>query len=159
LLGAGKFEEALTVSQHAVEIDSSSPMSYRYKGVSLGRLGRYEEAIVELQTALRLSDRHQWILADLAWVYAQVQNREGIQDILDELLRRAQSEFVSSLFIGAVYYYAGHIENTFSYVRKSLEEKESQLACCRTKLWPLKEDMRNDPRFLQIVEALNFPPP
>ena len=48
-----RYEEAIREYEKALELDPQHPAIHRNLGLALIRLGRYDEAVVHLQTVLR----------------------------------------------------------------------------------------------------------
>ncbi|HEX5152585.1 MAG TPA: adenylate/guanylate cyclase domain-containing protein [Parafilimonas sp.] len=156
-LNAGRFEEALRSAEMAVLLDASSFLSYRYLGLSLAILKKFNEAIEALETAASLSSRHQWPLADLCWVYSVTGNMQAAQKIYDELVKRSETEYISGFFLACGAYSLQHHDKAFEFLEKAYEQKDGLLLVSRT--WPAAQPMKNDPRFITLVEKINFPSP
>jgi hypothetical protein len=52
-----------------------------------------------------LSSRHVWPLGELCWVYSLSDRIAEAQKILDELIARAKTEYISGLFLAGPAYY------------------------------------------------------
>jgi adenylate cyclase len=156
-LAAGKYESALEASRQAIDKDANSPLPYRYLGISLARLGRFQEAVDALKSALLLSERHQWIVADLAWVYSEFNQPEEVQKLVDELEARAKTEYISGLYLAEATYSTGNIDKAFEYLQLAFDQKDGQFICCLTNLWPVDEVWKNDQRFVVLLNQLQMP--
>jgi TolB-like protein len=155
-LNVGRFEEALRSAEMAVLLDASSFLSYRYLGLSLAILKRFTEAIEAFETSVSLSSRHQWPLADLCWVHAVTGNMQPAKEIYDELIERSKTEYISGVFLGYTAYSLQYHDKAFEFLERAYEQRDGLLISCRT--WPAAQPMKNEPRFIELVEKMKFPP-
>ena len=155
LMCAGRFNDAVEASKTAIELEPNSFLASWFLGVSYMGLEKYPEAIDALQTAVNLSSRHSWPLAELCNVYALTGETEEAQKILDELISRSKSEFISGMFLFIAAYALKQYELAFEFLEKSFEQRDGTLPGCRA--WPGFAPMKNDPRFQEIIKRMNFP--
>jgi tetratricopeptide (TPR) repeat protein len=152
---AGRFEEGLRASEMAIELDANSFFGYRGLGLSLAGLNKYAEAIEALKTAVLLSSRQPLPLVELSWVYSLSGNESEVQKILDELIMRSQTEYISALFICCVAYYSKNYDKAIGYLEQAFEQRDSTLPCI--KVHPISAFIRTDSRFQPFLERMNFP--
>jgi TolB-like protein/class 3 adenylate cyclase/Tfp pilus assembly protein PilF len=152
---AGRFEEGLRASEMAIELDANSFFGYRGLGLTLAGLNKYAEAIEALKTAVLLSLRQPLPLVELSWVYSLSGNESEVQKILDELIMRSQTEYISALFICCVAYYSKNYSKAIGYLEQAFEQRDSTLPCI--KVHPISAFIRTDPRFQPFLERMNFP--
>ena len=152
---AGRFEEGLRANEVAIELDANSFFGYRGLGLSLAGLNKYAEAIEALKTAVLLSSRNPLPLVELSWVYSLSGNETEVQKILDELIMRSQTEYISALFICCVAYYSKNYDKAFGYLEQAFEQRDSTLPCI--KAHPISAFIRTDPRFQPFLKRMNFP--
>ena len=155
LLGAEKYIEAMKASRTAIELEADSFLSYWFLGVSLIGLERYTEAIEVLKTSVHISARHAWPLAELCNAYSLTGENAEAQKLLDELISRSKTEFISGMFLFIAAYSLKHYDLAFEFLEKSFEQRDGTLAGCRA--WPGFAQMKNDTRFLTMIKRMNFP--
>lgn len=151
----GKFEEAIKSSQAAIELDANSFISYSCLSAGLSGLGKYEEAIEAVKTALSLSARHQYSLIELSWLYYKMDNIAEAQNILDELLLRSKTEFISALSLAVAAYWSNNHDDSFKFLEKAFEERASFLIGIG--VYPFFSFIKTDPRFQPFLNRMNFP--
>ena len=88
---ARDFEEALTQSDSVIEMDSSDSSAYILRGQALEGLDRDGEAESAYIRAVELSPEDAALRGVLAGYYQRVENREGQEATLDELLEVERS--------------------------------------------------------------------
>lgn len=89
---AGKFDEAIGFLREGTKID---PLAYRlhfHLGLLLGKRGQVYDAISELETALRINDRHFPALKNLAVLYQKAGFRNKAVEVWERALRSAPDE-------------------------------------------------------------------
>ncbi|MRG95968.1 response regulator [Polyangium spumosum] len=89
---AGKFDEAIGFLREGTKID---PLAYRlhfHLGLLLGKRGQIYDAISELETALRINDRHFPALKNLAVLYQKAGFRNKAVEVWERALRQAPDE-------------------------------------------------------------------
>jgi adenylate cyclase len=154
-INAGKFEEALQAAKMAIELDASSFPGYRSLGISLAELNRYEEAIGVLKTSVNLSSRHPWTLVDLCWAYSLSGQVSESQKLLDELIIRLQTEFISGTVLASAAYFLKDYDKAIEFLELAFVQRDGLLISM--KAWPLCSFIKTDPRFQPFLKRMNFP--
>ncbi len=152
---SGKFEEALKSGQTAVELDANSFLSYSGLCMALNGLGKHEEAIEAIKFAVNISARHQYTLLQLSWLYSEIDNIPEIQKILDELIIRSNTEFISGLSLSVAAYYSKNYDKALEFLEQAFEERASLLPSIG--VWPFFSFLKTDPRFKPFIKRMNFP--
>ncbi len=152
---ANRFEEALEAAKMAIDLDPSSFPGYRALGVSLAGLNRYDEAIEALTTCALLSSRHVWPLCELCWVYSLSDKVSEAQKILDELIARAKTEFISGLFLSGPAYFSKNYDQALEFLELAFEQRDCTLPFI--KAYPPCSYIKTDIRFQPFIKRMNFP--
>jgi adenylate cyclase len=155
LVNAGRFEEGMLESKMALELDANFSPGFRGLGLSLAGLKRYDESIEALKIAVQLSARHPWYLVELCWVYSLSGNQPEAQNIFDELVVRAKTEFVSGLFMSGAAYFSKNYDPAYELMKVAFDQRDGALPCMKT--WPLCTYIWEDPRFQPFLQTMNFP--
>jgi Tfp pilus assembly protein PilF len=149
-----EFEKSRQSSQAAIDLDASSFLSYSSLCMALYGLGKYEEAITTIKFAVKISGRHQYPLFQLGWLYSMNGNLEGSQKILDELVMRSKTEFISGLSLSIAAYYSKNYDKAYEFLEQAFDERASLLASMSG--YPFFSFLK-DPRFQPFVKRMNFP--
>jgi TolB-like protein/Tfp pilus assembly protein PilF len=150
-----KFEEARTFSETAIELDAGSFLSYCSLSMALHGLGRYEEAIEAIKVAANISDRHQYPLLVWSWLYAAINKIDEAEKILNELITRSGTEFISGLSLSVAAYFSEQHDKAFEFLERAFEERASLLISIGG--YPFLSFIRNDPRFQPFLQRMNYP--
>ena len=152
---ANKFEKALDAAKMAIDLDPSSFPGYRALGVSLAGLNRYEEAIEALTTCALLSSRHVWPLGELCWVYSLSGRTTEVEKILNELIVRAETEYISGLFLAGPAYFSKNYDQALEFMELAFEQRDCTLPFINA--YPPCSYIKNDIRFQPFIKRMNFP--
>jgi tetratricopeptide (TPR) repeat protein len=136
-------------------MDANTFLSYYGLCFALYGLGRYDEAIEAIKTAVNISGRHQYPLVQLAWLYSMNENITEAEKILDELILRSKTEFISALSIAAAAYYSKDNDKAFKFSEMAFEERASILPTIG--VYPFFSFFVTDPRFQPFLKRMNFP--
>ena len=154
-INAGRFEEGLQASNMAIELDANSYPGYRGLGLSLAGLNKYPESIEAFSTAVQFSSGQLLPLVELCWVYSLSGEITETQKIMDELLLRSKTKYVSAFFLCCLAHYSKNDEKALGYLEQAFEERDCTLIGLNAS--PITASMRADPRFQPFLERMNFP--
>ena len=154
-LCSGKFEEARKSSQTAIELDANSFLSYFCLSMALCGLGKHEEAIEAIQFGVNVSARNQYPLLELSWLYYMIDNIPEAQKILDELIMRSKTEFISGLSLSVAAYSSKKYDEAFEFLEQAFEERASLLISING--YPFLSFIKTDPRFQPFLKRMNYP--
>jgi TolB-like protein len=91
---AGRSEESLAAAQHAMALAPGSFSAQWSFLESLQQAGRYKEVLERKDEALAISIRHPWVLETIACANAELGDKPQARRIYDELITRAEIEYV-----------------------------------------------------------------
>jgi adenylate cyclase len=156
LHAAGKYQQALAVSQNGLELDINSYLCRLYEANSYVGLQQYEAALVAYDKALLASNRHPFALNVKLITCCKMGDLAQARLLMQEVMERASREYVGSAFVGLSAAYLGDLETAFRYLDKAFDDRESVLLTFRKELW-VPAFLRADPRFQRIMDKMAFP--
>jgi TolB-like protein/class 3 adenylate cyclase/Tfp pilus assembly protein PilF len=154
-LNAGKFEEGVRSSQMAIELDPESFLGYRGLGLNLAKLGQFGPAIEALKKAVMLSARHPMPMVELSWVYSLAGRLSDSKQLLNELLDRSKTEFISGLLLCGAAYYCQQYDEAERFLNNAFEQQDETLPCMNA--YPPASFIKEDERFRIYWERMKFP--
>jgi TolB-like protein/DNA-binding winged helix-turn-helix (wHTH) protein/Tfp pilus assembly protein PilF len=150
------YKAMIDAGRQCVASDANSWLAHYLLGVGYDGYGQPLEAIPEYQKAVELSGGNQDPAAALAHAYATISRRAEAKKILHEWQRQSQTSYVSPYMISTVSASLGEKDKAFEYLEKAYAEKSSDLS------YFLKSDLRidnlrSDPRFLDLLRRMSLP--
>jgi adenylate cyclase len=152
---ADKFEESIAPAEYAVKLDWASLIARYSLGYCYLRSGNLEKALQECIIALKMSNRHAWILHLIALIYLKMNKRDEALKIYQEMKERYQDYYLPPSNLAIVAAALGEnkfalelaqtcldiIDPYFIFIVRSLKDSEA---------------LRNIKGFDEIEERLGF---
>ena len=92
---SGRYDEGIAEALAAVELDPESFLPHWFLQSNYTLAGRYPEAIAAGHAALAVSGRHPFAMITMGLTYAEWGKRTEARALHDELMTRADSQWVS----------------------------------------------------------------
>jgi len=119
-------------------------------------LGKYQEAIDMITRILNVSNRFQWSVYDLIWVYSYLGKRSEMEELINELHERATKEYISPFNMGLAYAWLGNIDKAIDFLENAFSDRDPMILMINS--WPnVPEALLKDPRCQKIIERIGFP--
>jgi DNA-binding SARP family transcriptional activator/Tfp pilus assembly protein PilF len=117
-------DHAAAVEQHqkTIELDAHYYPARLIVSRALTELGRYDEALAELETAKALGGERPELFAAIACVEARAGRRDAAHSLLSRVNRMASSEYVSPYSIATVHAALGETDQALAYLRQACDE-------------------------------------
>ncbi len=149
------FDQAEQQCRQTLELDPSYEPAYAVLGQVYSLTGRYEEAAVEFEKSLAVTQRSTWVLALLGYARARSGGRSQAMDIIEELRATSQSSFVPALCFALVYTGLEEADQSFPWLTKACDERHNRLAYIKVEaLW---DPLRSDSRFTDLLCTFGIP--
>lgn len=148
------FDQAVQQCQQTLELDLNYEPAYAVLGQVYSLTGKYEEAAVEFEKSLAVTQRSPWVLALLGYARARSGARRQAMDIIEEI-RATKSSFVPALCFALVYAGLEEGDQAFPWLAKACDERHNRLAYLKVEaLW---DPLRSDSRFTQLLRTFAIP--
>ncbi|RLE22175.1 MAG: hypothetical protein DRJ65_14455 [Acidobacteria bacterium] len=157
LLLAGQETAAEKRLLEVLEFCPDFAVAHFYLGVLFDSQNRFGEAITALERARDLSDRSSYAEAALAHALARSGDRAGATTILDGLLERQHTGYVSPVGLAVATLGLGRIDEGFEWLERAFDERKGWLLHLRVE--PALDGLRDDPRYLDLIERIGLPDP
>ena len=152
----GKSDEAIEQLRRTIEIDPNFAHAHEYLGNVLEHKNQIEEALVEYETAARLSATEPNILAQLARAYFLVGRKAAAQELWDKLKSLSERQYVPAYSLALVQCAFGDKDEAIRLLEKSYEDHapfdSGDLG------WILidhrLDPLRSDPRFKKLIARI-----
>lgn len=143
--------EPLPALKHAREaILQNESLWFGYWSAALAheQLGQLIEALGELEEA-RNHESSPWTTALRARVYAKLGRRDIAEAILDDINRKAGTEWVAPYLVGTVYFALDEVDRGFEWLEKAFDDYDDNLTYLAVD--PVMDSLRGDPRFIDLL--------
>ncbi len=155
LLDAREYDQAIEQYKKTLEIDPNFPLTHEYLALAYGGKGRYEEAVAELNRAIALAGRRSVYVANLGYIHALSGKTAEANKMLEELMGRANAEYVSPYDIASVYAGLGEREKAFAWLEKAVQERDLAIISLKVDLY--WDSLRADPHFADLLRRVGLP--
>lgn len=153
-LYARNYDQAIAQFQRALELDPEFPAAHQFLPLAYVQKGMYEKALAKLRETpegVELNIRS----GMPGYVYAVSGHISEARKELEELKKLRKTEYVSAVSIANICAGLGERDETLSWLEKGFEERAFQMQFLR--LDPRFDNLRNDPRFKELVRKVGFP--
>ena len=141
---------ALKTGAAYLALDPDYPQARWRLADALAVSGRYDESLLEINEAIRVTNQSPSSVSMLAVVYARMGRTEEARVILRELLAKARNQYVPPSTISGVYGALGDIERALDWMERSYDEGSNFVAYMAVEPW--SDQLRSHPRFQSILQ-------
>ena len=140
--------------QKTLELDLNFPLAYQFLGYVYEKQNRFDEEISACKKAIEVSQDSLELRAELARALALAGQKEEAQKILNDLLKRAEKEYVVAYEIAMIYDGLGKKDEAFQWLEKAIQERSYQVSSLAVD--PRLDSLRSDPRFKPLLTRLGL---
>ncbi|MBA2303997.1 MAG: protein kinase [Acidobacteria bacterium] len=151
---ARRNNDAIEALTRAVALDGEYPQARWRLADALSGAGRHDEALVQANEAVRLTQRSSSSMALLAHVHARAGHLDQARQILGRVVARSQREYVSPGIIPGVYVELGDREAAYAWMDSACEEQANAAAYFAVVPWA--DPLRGDPRFEALLRRIGL---
>ncbi|MCP3928126.1 MAG: hypothetical protein GY705_03390 [Bacteroidetes bacterium] len=145
---AERFEDALVSYNNALELNPNFSEALRWKGIVLGYLGKFEEAIYSIEKSLEITNGEGSANFDL--LKLKILMGKG-----DEVLNTINpEEFIDPVDAAELYSLLQMPDEAIFWLEKGYRERSVMMVSL--KYYWIWDPIRKDPRFIEIHDRMNF---
>jgi serine/threonine-protein kinase len=156
LLHAGQTDAALDRLQKTIELDPNFWMAHMFAASAYIEKGMYQNAFAEGNEAKRLSPSQNWSIAFGGYALAKAGETAEARAVLDKLLKLSAESYVPPYHVALVYNGLGETEKALDYLEKGLAERDVRMVFLKVE--PKWNNLRREPRFMKLMQSMNFEP-
>jgi len=156
LIGAGRLDEAIDKLGGVLEMDPHFVRAHSVLALAYEKKGMLAEAIAANEKAVELSGEYLEYRVRLSRVRALAGDRSAAAGMLDELMARAGTEYVSPIDFVLTYIGLGRHDRAIEWLEKAYEARSVYMVVANTS--PLFDPLRAEPRFQEVLDRMGFPP-
>ena len=152
----GQLDEAIQRLEEILRMDPQHMVSHLELADAYGRRGDAEKALAAAERALALSGGQSIAAFGMAIAIpgAGVGKRDRARELLDELRRRAESEYVSPFWLATGHAAVGEMDRAFEYLAQAQRDRDPNLLYITAV--PRQIGWREDPRYKQILREMGL---
>ena len=154
LLHAGQIDEAINSLQRTLELDPNYRLAHVFAARAYSEKGMFAEAVIESSKGRDLSAVSSEPIAFGAYALAKSGKVAEAQAALDELLRVSQRRYVPPTNIALIYDGLGRKDKALDYLEKGFTEKDVRMVFLKVE--PKWNNLRNEPRFIDLMKEMNY---
>ncbi len=151
---ARRFEDALAEAGKLVRMEPAFPIAYQWLGMTLAALGRWDEAIREIEVYGAAYPDSTRSRAFVGYLQGRAGQREAALRCLGEL-RAAPADRLRAIHLAFVHIGLGDSDAAFAALEQAHAERSDQLPYLAVD--PVFDPLRGDPRFTALLERLGLP--
>jgi len=149
------YDGAISDCRYTLQVDPDLVGARRVLAASLLQIGRGEEAVAELETALNHADSHPVVLTWLAHLRAVMGNRDAALILLGRARALESSRYVPPFHLALVYTGLGELDAAFAALDQAWLDRDPALAGLDAD--PRFRPLKSDSRFDALLARLNIP--
>ncbi|MGH9959924.1 MAG: hypothetical protein ACREBC_22845, partial [Pyrinomonadaceae bacterium] len=138
-----------------VEFDPNWWGGHFYLGAAYLQLGRNEDALLELQKSVEMTNRSGRSIAFLGYAYGVMGRRSEAQPIIKELEDKYARRKATGQSVAAVHMGLGDKEQAFAWLEKDLQARSGDLV--RIRWYPPFDSLRSELRFQDLLKRMGVP--
>ncbi len=153
---ARRYDESVAQFENTIELSPYYWFTYQRLAQVLITTGEYDRGIELTRNGIELAgpDTLRTGKHTLAYLYAQSGNRAQAVKILREFEEEEKSTYVPPCDLAQIHTALGNVDEAFRWLDKAVEVRDADLFM--TKIWPVWDPLRHDPRFDELLRRLNL---
>ena len=153
LYRARRYDQAIDHFRKALASEPTFFANYQNLGAVYVETGAYDDGIAAYKKAIDLGGSSQ-VHAALAYAYAVSGQIAQARKILDELVGRARTAYISPFDIAPVYVALRDHDRAFAWLEKAYDERTRPMLSI--KIDPRLDPLRSDPRFDALIRRMKI---
>lgn len=151
---ARQYDEAIKQLCKTLEMDPNFSLTYFFLGAAYAEKAMWKEAIATYRKLVPLTGESPYAVGFLGCVSAMGGMKDDALKALERLDELEKERYVSPFYRAVVYMGLSEKDRAFEYLDKAFLEKDSFMVFLKS--WPLFDILRDDPRFLSLLEKMGL---
>jgi len=154
ILRAGRYKEAREGLLSLLDLVPNHPYSLWILGQTYVLESEFDKGISLIKKALEYSNNFSPITAALGWVYARQGRIRQAKEVLNDLIKRSEYEYIRPFLFGKLYAGLGDKDKAFEWLEKAVDEKDHAILQILTD--ESVDNLRSDPRYIQLLKKMDL---
>ena len=147
-------DRVLEYSRKMIEIEPNFFGGYSLVGVEFWTIGKYEQALAEIQTAVAFGELRD--LCYLGCLYGLTGEQQKARQVLEQLQDFSKTRHVLALYSALIYAALGEMDRAFEWLEKSYAQREAMLVYLKHTA-ALIPGLSADPRLTDLLRRIGLP--
>jgi TolB-like protein/Tfp pilus assembly protein PilF len=147
------YDQAIAQLQKTLEMDDTFWVARLWLGWTYANIGRWPEALAELQTARRL-DANLEIVAALGFAHGRAGHRPEARQALDELEQLSRTRYVSPMLGALITTGMGEFDRALDWLDQAYADRAQMMS--ELKAEPAFDPLRASPRFKDLLRRVGL---
>ncbi len=150
---ARQYDQAIAQLRKTLDMDDNFWVAHLWLGWIYATIDRLPEALAELQTARRLDNNLEIVMA-LGYAYARAGRRLEAQQVLDELQQLSRTRYVSPMLGALIAIGMGENNQALGWLEQAYADRAQMMS--ELKAEPAFDPLREDPRFADLLRLVGL---
>ena len=146
------YDAAIDQGRRTIEQYPTYPLAYIWLGSAYRQKKMFPDALDAFSQGRKLSGDHPVMIALYGHALAVSGDAAGARQALADLQHLAESRYVSSLYIAAIYTGLGETSTALDWLDRAYKERSDRLIYLGVD--PIADPLRSDPRFKELMEKI-----
>ena len=151
---AGRDAEAIEQSNKTLEIEPNFWIAHIMLARVYIRQNRFDEAVAAAKKAGEFSGGNSEAVSLAAYALAKSGRRDAALTILEELKSRSNERYVPSYNVAMIYNGLGETEEAINHLEKAFKDHDARMILLKVE--PKWNNLRTEPRFIELMRRMNF---
>ena len=152
LMFARRYDEALAECERCLALDPGFATADWIRSHLLTLMGQPAAAVEAAERSVALTNRQSFSLAGLGTAYAAAGRGADAARIVQELMDRSRTEYVSSLWFADIATQLGEADRALEWLERAFASRTPALICLGVS--PLYDSLRRDARFQALLDRI-----
>jgi eukaryotic-like serine/threonine-protein kinase len=153
---AGEYGKAVEQLRATLQMEPHHPLTYVWLGRALVGMGRFQEALTELQRGIQIAGRLPLLLQLTGCAYGRLGVYSKAREIVEELRQISTRRYVSPIFQAYILGSMGEVDEAFQFLDRAMEQRSGLLAFLRVAQETGSPALVSDPRFTALLQKLRL---
>jgi tetratricopeptide (TPR) repeat protein len=149
-----RYDQGLEESQKLLEMFPDYWLIHWVRGDIYSGKGMHEQAIVEYQKAVDLSEGSLEALPQLGYAYARAGRKAEAEKVLARFEAESRQRHIPAYYFVIVYSGLGEKDRAFEWLERAYQQHEGMVPWIT--VGPMADPLRDDPRFEDLLQRLNL---
>jgi eukaryotic-like serine/threonine-protein kinase len=155
LIHAGRTDEALASLQKIIALEPNFAFAHFFASSAYIEKGMFAEAITEARKARDLNFANSQSMGFLGYALAKSGKTAEARAELEGLLKRSTEHYVPPYHIALIYNGLGERAETLAWLERGYKERDAKMVFLKVE--PKWNNLRDDPRFQDLLRRVGFP--